>query len=132
MLARPEEFWDDLNMLRRRYQELADAPSVHDALRFPTRALVTDFLDFNRSYRRYLDMRQPAEQAHWWDYQTALEETDHLYRIWDTVRDARCDCYYVHVRRRALKTLRELIGEEAYYSAQMPPYVPVWRFQVVE
>jgi hypothetical protein len=132
MLARPEEFPDDLNMLRRRYQELADAPSVHDALRFPTRAVVTDYLDFNRSYRRYLDMRQPVDRARWWEYQTALEETEQLYHIWDTVRDARCECYYVHIRRRALKSLRSMIGDEDYYAGKLPPYVPLWRFQEIE
>jgi hypothetical protein len=132
MLARAEEFPDDLNMLRRRYQELSDAPSVHDALRFPSRALVTDYLDFNRSYRRYLDLRQPVDRARWWEYQTALEETEQLYHIWDTVRDARCECYYIHIRRRALKTLRTTIGEEDYYNGKLPPYVPLWRFQEIQ
>jgi hypothetical protein len=132
MLARPDEFPDDVTMLRRRFQDLADAPSVHDALRFPTRAVVTENLDFNRSYRRYLDMRQPVERARWWEYQSALEETDHLYSVWDTVRDARCECYYVHIRRRALKTLRDLIGDDAYYAGRLPPYVPLWRFQEIE
>jgi hypothetical protein len=132
MLARAEEFQDDLNMLRRRYQELADAPSVHDAMRFPSRTVVTDYLDFNRSYRRNLDLRQPVERARWWEFQTALEETEQLYHIWDTVRDARCECYYVHIRRRALKSLRTMIGEDAYYSGKLPPYVPVWRFQEID
>jgi hypothetical protein len=132
MLARKEEFRDDLGMLQRRYQELADAPSVHDCLRFPTRTAVTEVLDFNRSYRRYLDMQQPVERARWWEYQSAAEETDHLYHIWDTVRDARCECYYVHIRRRALKTLRDMIGDDAYYTGQLPPYVPLWRFQEIQ
>jgi hypothetical protein len=61
----------------------------------------------------------------------ALQETDRLYQVWDAVRDARCDYYYVTVRRQALKRLRELIGDEAYYSASFPPCVPFWRFQQI-
>jgi hypothetical protein len=38
----------------------------------------------------------------------------------------------VTVRRQALKKLREMIGENAYYYGQMPPSVPVWRFREVE
>ena len=76
---------------------------------------------FNRAYRQHLGLRQPVELARWWDLRTALQETDHLYQVWDNVRDARCEYYYVTVRRQALKKLREMIGENAYYQGQMPP-----------
>ena len=52
ILARAEDFEADLALLRRRYQELATAPPIDDALRFPERAMVTEFLAFNRSYRQ--------------------------------------------------------------------------------
>ena len=55
-------------------------------------------------------------------------ETDRLYQVWDSVRDARCDFYYVTVRRQALKKLRDLIGEDAYLDAELPANVPTWRF----
>jgi hypothetical protein len=131
VLARPEDFTSDLNLLRRRYADLIDAPPSHDCMRFPERQTINEFLSFNRAYRQHLDMRQPAEPARWWDLRTALQETDHLYSIWDTVRDARCEYYYVTVRRQALKRLKELVGDEAYYSGQLPPYVPLWRFEKV-
>jgi hypothetical protein len=129
ILARPEDFVADLTLLRRRFQDLANAPNLSDGLRFPDRATVNDFLAFNRAYRQHIDVRQPVELAHWWELRTALQETDQLYQIWDMVRDARCDYYYVTVRRQALKRLRELIGEEDYYAGRLPPVVPVWRFQ---
>jgi len=132
MLARPEEFWADLQMLRHRYVDLAQVPRVDDCLRFPDRAAATEMLEFNRTYRRFLDVRQQVEPARWCEFQDVLEETDHLYRIWDTVRDARCDGYYVYSRRQALKRLREMIGAEAYYSGRLPPYVPLWRFQQID
>ena len=59
----------------------------------------------------------------------ALQETDRLYQVWDKVRDARCPYYYVTVRRQALKQLRELVGEDSYYSGNLPPCVPLWHFR---
>jgi hypothetical protein len=132
MLTRPEEFRSDLNLLRRRYQDLGDAPGVHDCDRFPDRATISEMLAFNRAYRQHIDVRQPVERAHWWDYQAAIQETDHLYQVWETLRDARCEYYYVHARRQYLKKLRELIGEDDYYTGKMPPYVPLWRFQQID
>jgi len=131
ILARPEDFHADLNILRRRYSELANAPTIEDCLRFPDRTVVNDLLAFNRAYRQHIDVRQPVELIHWWELRMALEETEQLYQIWDAVRDARCDYYYVHVRRQALKRLREQIGDQAYYSGDLPPCVPLWRFQAM-
>jgi hypothetical protein len=131
ILARPEDFGADLALMRRRFHDLLDAPPLADGLRFPDRNTVNEFLALNRTYRQHVDVRQPVELAHWWELRAALQETDQLYQIWDMVRDARCEYYYVTVRRQALKRLRELLGEEAYYSAKLPPSVPVWRFQKV-
>ncbi len=132
VLTRPEDFASDLKLLRRRYRDLANAPPLHDCVRFPDRNLVNDLLAFNRSYRQHLDARQAMELTHWWELREALQEADRLYQIWDTVRDARCDYYYVTVRRQALKRLKEMVGEEAYYSSNLPPHVPVWRFQKID
>jgi hypothetical protein len=131
ILARPEDFVSDLNLLRRRFHELASAPAVEDCQRFPERGIVNDLLAFNRAYRQHIDLRQPVELVHWWELRLALQETDRLYQVWDTVRDARCDYYYVTVRRQALKRLRELVGDEAYYGGNLPPCVPLWHFQPV-
>lgn len=131
ILARQEDFQTDLNLLRRRYRELAGAPALSDSTRFPERAIVNELLAFNRTYRQHVDVRQPVELVHWWELRVALQETDRLFHIWDTVRDARCDYYYVTVRRQALKRLREIVGEEAYSNAELPPCVPLWRFQTL-
>jgi hypothetical protein len=132
ILARPEDFVSDLNLLRRRFRELADAPPLHDGFRFPERERVNHLLAFNRAYRQHLTIRQPLELVRWWELRAALQETDHLYQIWDTVRDARCDYYYVTVRRQALKKLRQLVGEDDYYNGRLPPHVPLWRFQEID
>jgi hypothetical protein len=132
ILSRPEDFTADLNLLRRRYQDLADAPGLHDCCRFPDRETVNELLSFNRAYRQHLGVRQPVELPHWWELRAALQETDRLYDIWDTLRDARCEYYYVTFRRQALKKLRGMVGEDAYYAGQLPPYVPLWRFETID
>jgi hypothetical protein len=129
VMARVEDGENDLALLRRRYQELKDAPKLCDAQRFPDRGTVNELLAFNRAYRRHLDSRQALEQDRSQCLRTALKETDNLYQVWDSVRDARCEYYYITVRRQALKRLRQMIGDESYDTAELPPYVPLWRFQ---
>ncbi len=128
VLTRPEDFCTDLNMLRRRYRELADAPPAADSLRFPDRNTVNELVRFNRAYRKHLDQRQQLEADRSEPLRAVMWETDRLYQVWDAVRDARCEFYYVTVRRTALKKLREMVGEEAYRSGNLPPNVPTWRF----
>jgi hypothetical protein len=131
ILARSEDFPSDLYLLRRRYEDLCDAPALSDGRRFVEPETANQWLEFNRSYRQNLCLRQPVELARSVALRMAMRETDELYHIWDTVRDARCDFYYVTVRRQALKQLRELIGIEAYYFGRLPPPVPLWRFQEI-
>jgi hypothetical protein len=128
VLTRPEDFASDLKLLRRRYHDIQDAPPLFDCQRFPDRATISHLLAFNRAYRAHLDSRQSVELVHWWDLREAIQETDRLYQVWDTIRDARCEYYYVPFRRQALKRLRETLGPEAYYTGNLPPHVPLWRF----
>ena len=132
VLTRPEDFAADLKLLQRRYHELANAPPVGDCQRFPERTVVSELLAFNRTYRQQMDARQAVELVHWWEFREAVQEADRLYQVWDNVRDARCDYYYVTVRRQALKKLRETVGEDAYWSGCLPPHVPVWRFARID
>jgi hypothetical protein len=132
VLTRAEDFSADLKLLRRRQHELADAPPLDDCNRFPQRTLINELLSFNRTYRQHLDSRQALDPTGRWDLHEALQEADRLYQIWDTVRDARCDYYYVTVRRQALKKLRESIGPQSYYAGSLPPHVPVWRFARID
>ncbi|GIW80785.1 MAG: hypothetical protein KatS3mg105_2592 [Gemmatales bacterium] len=125
------DFDSDLVMLRRRFHELKDAPELAEAYRFPDRETITGFLEFNRAYRRTLAMRYALEMASRQQIAQAIDQTDFYHRCWDAARDARCEYYYVTVRRHALRKLRELLGHEAYYSGELPPYVPLWSFQAV-
>jgi hypothetical protein len=129
VLARVEDFEADLDLLRRRNQELHDAPPLADAARFPGRDAVNQLIQFNRTYRTFLEGRQTWEADRAEVIGVALAETDRLYRVWDAVRDARCEFYYVTVRRQALKRLRDGLGDTAYETADLPPHVPAWRFR---
>jgi hypothetical protein len=131
-LLRLEELPADLFILRRRHRDLADAPSLYDCIRLPEKALAVECLSFNRAYRRAIEKRLPLEMDQTAALKEILRETDELYKIWDAVRDARCEIYYIAVRRQALKQLRDLIGPEAYYSGQLPPHVPLWRFEEIK
>jgi hypothetical protein len=132
VLIRAEDLAADLKLLRRRYLDLIDAPPLLDCMRFPDRAMIGDLLAFNRAYRQHLETCLAAETVRWWELREALQEVDRLHHVWDTVRDARCDYYYVTVRRQALKRLREMLGEEAYYTGCLPPHVPIWLFQRID
>src|SRR5438067_9930607 len=61
VLARLDDFETDLNLLRRRYVDLADAPPVLDGARFPDRRTVNELIRFNRAYRKNLETRQVWE-----------------------------------------------------------------------
>ena len=128
VLSRPEDFSGDVKLIRRRFGELHDAPPSQDCMRFPDRNLINDLLKFNREYRQYLEARQATEAMYWWQLRETIVECDRIHQVWDTVREASCDYYYVTVRRQALKKLRETLGDQAYYSGVLPPHVPVWRF----
>lgn len=131
MLTRIEDFKDDLTILRRRQATLRDAPRVIDAGRLPDRQTVNELIQFNRAYRKHLETRQLWETDRAGLIREAVTETDRLYKVWDAVQDARCDFYYITVRRQALLKLKELIGPEAYATCDLPPPVPDWRFNEV-
>jgi hypothetical protein len=64
-----------------------------------------------------------------WDaWSDILCETEHLRNIWKMVAEAASEDQCWIYRRRALHQLRETIREDAYYSGQLPPCAPLWRF----
>ena len=122
----PQNFPFDLKLLQRRFQELMDAPRVGEADRFPEREAVNELLSLNRDYKEYLQHRMAIDPLHADMFQQAIEETDQLHQVWATLKDAR-GCYYVSARRQSLKNLRDMIGVNAFYRAELPPHLPIWR-----
>jgi hypothetical protein len=132
VFSRLEDFSSDMDLMRKRYRELQDVPRVEDSNRFPDRSAINEMLSFNRGYRRNLESRQIIEPDRADMYGNAMRETDRLYYIWDAVRDSRCEFYYITIRRQALKKLRCFVGTADYYSGQLPPPIPTWRFQEMD
>lgn len=120
----------DLGIVRRRYTEIGHAPFVIDADRFPCRRLYTMSITSNRAYRSWLSDRLCIDRGEW--VHEAILDTDALYSVWDAVRDAKSDRYFVATRRAALLRLRELIGAHAYYMGLLPPPVPVWWYRRID
>src|SRR5260221_484194 len=88
---RYEDLAADLDLLRRRRCELANAPRLADFQRFPPRALAEENLAFNRAFRRSLEQRARLECDRASELIGALRENERLHQIWDAVRDAGCD-----------------------------------------
>ena len=124
--------YNEISMIRGRYIDLKDAPKVGDSLRFPPREMINPLLEFNRKYLKHLEKEViwNQDRRHHWDQ--AIAETKYLHNVWDTARDARCEYYYVTIRRLSLKKLKDMIGDEAYWEADLPPYVPIWRFREIK
>lgn len=120
------DFAGDLAILRTRYDEFKNCPKLDECNRWPDRKLINDLLSMNRFCRNIFTKRLELDLLYEDALKDAIGDCDRLYQVWDTVRDAQCDYYYVTVRRNALKLLRDLIGDEAFYNGQMPPNVPVW------
>jgi hypothetical protein len=131
-LVLAQDFTRDLRDLQGRFRDLAFAPLVEEAARFPDRHTINDFLAFNRGYRAELIARLEVDTIHAEQLRLAIAETDDLHHLWNAARDARCAYYYITVRRQALLLLRDLMGAEAFYAGVMPPYVPVWRIAVAK
>jgi hypothetical protein len=132
VLAKLEDYQEDLDFLRKRRLELAEAPRLSESDRLPSRQTVADYIRFNRAYRKHLENRLVWEPDRASVIGDAIRETERLYKLWDAMRDATCDFHYVTVRRLALKKLRDMMGSDGYNSGEMPPYVPEWRFAAMK
>ena len=126
-LANAQDFAEDLELLQTRFAGLMNAPYLEECRRFPESELAGQFLTFNEAYHRDLSAQLVFDLLHADEIRSALLETEQLHRIWEALRDARNEFYYVGVRRQSLRSLRDMMGLEAFYTGQLPPQVPVWR-----
>lgn len=128
-LASRFDLMDDLETIRKSYQAMIPCPPVADSERFIARDKINEALVFNRAYRKYLETRQAGDVLNAHAIRIYMAEADRIYAIWDKARDAKCEYYYVQVRREALQKLREMLSPADYRAGRLPPYVPIWRFE---
>lgn len=115
----------DVEMMRRRYKSLSLAPSVVESERFPDRDAINKFIVLNRQYKNDLEERLKIDLLNRDQIEMVIGECERLYNILDYARDTKSNYYYITVRRMSLQTLRELIGDEAFYSGRLPPPIPL-------
>lgn len=101
-------------------------PPVGDCHRFPPIPYLQAGLAFNRAYQCHLRDRLSWEPEYrHGPIRTALAEAERAYATWDAAWGAQ-DKHYD--RRMYQRKLIGLIGWDAYWRAELPPPVPMWRF----
>ena len=106
--------------LKVRFEHVAHTPYTHTTHWFPIpRFAVHELIEFNRiqyrSINRALLLYPWNDKLRW-----VKKENENLYDIWDSLRDAQCTYYYVHIRRIALQRLLDSTGEERFIRGELP------------
>lgn len=109
-------------------------PPLTDLNFFPCYDFVVEQRESNCKYRKFVEEKLTIWEKHNANYwRKVFYETKYCYRCWDALYDAQGGfCEEEDYRRQALRRLRQLIGEEAYYKGLIPPPVPIWRFVVID
>jgi len=119
----PANYRSELLCIRRRYQQLKNAPFASDALYFCCHAAAKDIATRNECYNSKLWEYQRA--GVWqWNVIEAISTTGRAGACWRLLRRGSDPGDYIHIRRESLQELRELLGNQAYYARQMPPAIP--------
>ncbi len=129
IFIKKEEFKTDMRLMANRYRELRDVPSLSELWKIPqTKDGLSSSITFNREFRKTVEVRMRLETDRTEGFMQVLKETDELYRIYDAARDAKCEFYYITVRRQAMKKLVCMLGQENFEYGIYPPCVPTWHF----
>jgi hypothetical protein len=119
--AYPDEFQDDIDGMRRRWNLVKDAPPLADWHRFPPRPVIQRLMQFNRTLRRSLmdqiDVLPLPDRDQWNKLVARLRED---YDILNELDDAVNEHLSVFYRRLALLKAREKMGLENYLQGLLP------------
>jgi len=132
----PHEIWrSDFNLeigyIRSYWDEMASAPPWYDHFRFPPVNVAAECCRLNLAYQDYLANRQLVCRADAEELRSAASEAKMIHSIWRVVQQCTDGtASWVH-QRRALHSLKQLIGDEDYHAGNLPPAVPGWRFQEI-
>jgi hypothetical protein len=125
-----KHFKNDVYLIQLRYAMLKDAPKTSDPIVLPLRTTLLEGIKFNREFLKHLEIQMAWNTDRADIYRVVIIETNNLYQIWSTACDATCDFYYITIRREALLKLKQMVGDDVYYSKEpFPPCVPIWRFR---
>ena len=125
-----DDFRSEVDYVRRHWHELAFAPPLSDCDRLPPLYLARECTCFASGYQHCLELRRQLSLHREEELAATLREAQDLAAVWALVETAACPNQSWAARRRALMNLRERLGPEAYYAGDLPPCVPLWRFEV--
>ena len=120
LFDRRERFAENLDVLRERRVELADAPPLGDAFRLPLPDVIGARVGEYWTFRERADAAVAGNADRDEAVRAAVAEADRFLAAWSAAREARNPEATVADRRRALQTLRRLVGEAAYRRAELP------------
>ena len=126
------DFRSEANYVKNHWRELKNAPPLGDVVRFPVEYISKQNRVFNLQYQHNMELKKCVYSWKFEDMEEGIREAKGLQQVWVLVDTAVCPTQSWCCRRKALMELRELRGDEAYYSGDLPPCVPLWRFATVE
>lgn len=98
---------------------------------FPHKCITREILIFNQNYQSYCKFRMENGSVSDSDYfGNALTESKELYKVYDALDDALTNEFSLFRRRKALRIMVFHLGEEDFYKGILPPFVPIWRFDI--
>lgn len=129
----PHETWGqfdtEISYVKRHLRNTINAPPIIDGERFSD--LAPPMLKFNAAYQSYcsFNYQTATDQEEWYKIS---QETEKLSHIWELVNTAgEKNGSWAH-RRAAMQKLRAALGDENYYSGNLPPAVPIWRYTEID
>lgn len=131
VLSKPESFLEDLLWLGNQYDAAKDCPRMWELGRFPGYEEALASIEQSRAFQSYADARHkliPYRDV----YREAWSQAQLPCQAWSHLRDARSEFSWVRTRRQSLKQLREILGDDDFYSGRMPPPAPLRFFQEVK
>lgn len=121
LFDRRERFAENLDLVRERRAELADAPPIGDAFRLPPSSALARGREEYWSLRKRAEVLVAAQPERAAEARRVLREADRYLDVWTAALEARDPQAAVGDRRRALMHLRRLIGDGAYRRVELPP-----------
>jgi len=126
-------FNTDLSWLQYRWRKFRDAPHLGSLNMFPPKDVIESGLEFNQEYLSYMEARMEIDFiSRRADYQVIIDEINDLSFTWELLREAQTEYYNISERRSKLIEIRRRIGYDKYYSGELVPCVPIWRFERIK
>jgi len=129
VLAGYYSFTYDVNMLRFRKHAMAANPMLKELERFPSFEVVDQWLTMSLSYQKWLSRNQelflPGHYK-WKEFEAARQAAIERYNIYLHLWLAqKPNLNPVPSRRTDLANFRQLIGDSAFYSGNIPAFLPL-------